>query len=402
MITVDINTIGDINSTNTLLDAEGYTALSYGWGSAQPSYEVFIAAQNDANEFSLLVQQQVHEFLSHFRSPIKAQYLWIDSICISQGDKSERQIQIQDMHQIYSECRIVAVWLGAESNKEEVKIFQELASSSNHDVSRQTLTRMPPDARTIVHESSFQEILIAPRVQLCMGNQRMTFDFKQTLPHLGLQESNILTSTGSKARDTFPDASSVGSIYVAASGDSRSIFSDESRETFSTHTSTIGHSKELVLSELVHFFALDKELVNTYRLLTGPEAFGPLQQMIRNLLKHFALELLVELETVLKDIPSFILEQRHRLSRRVCELLQPHHASISQDFLEQDVDKNDILNSYFRSMLDARESKNRFVEYISSDSSDSEMEEFPKSNLTKRIKDRLLRTQAMKKLSKRS
>jgi hypothetical protein len=129
LITVDVYTIGDINSTNTLLGAEGYTTLSYIWGSSQTRFEVFIIAQNDGSESSLLVHQTVYEFLSHFRSPIKAQYIWIDSICICQEDNIEKQIQINLMHQIYTGSRVVAVWLGTESDKEKVRTFQGLARS---------------------------------------------------------------------------------------------------------------------------------------------------------------------------------------------------------------------------------------------------------------------------------
>jgi hypothetical protein len=189
----------------------------------------------------------------------------------------------------------------------------------------------------------------------------MNFDFKQTLPELGLQESTIPMFARNYPQDNCPESSSIKSM-VTSSEDSQSIFSDDSRQTLSTHATTIGQPRELALYELVHLFALDKELVSTYTILSGPEAFRLLQQKFRNLLKDFAIELSVELETELKSIPSFIREQRHRLSRRVCELLQPHQGSLPQDFSEQVIDKDDILNSYFHSMLDVREPKSRVIE----------------------------------------
>jgi hypothetical protein len=48
----------------------------------------------------------------HLRGPFFERILWVDAICINQGDNTEKAGQIQYMAEIYSKASRVIVWLG--------------------------------------------------------------------------------------------------------------------------------------------------------------------------------------------------------------------------------------------------------------------------------------------------
>jgi hypothetical protein len=83
-----------------------YEALSYVWGDVDPPQSVFIG--ND----HLDVTPNLHAALLQLRDTDFPRIIWIDAICINQGDTHEKEIQIQSMAKIYSMAKRVVVWLG--------------------------------------------------------------------------------------------------------------------------------------------------------------------------------------------------------------------------------------------------------------------------------------------------
>jgi hypothetical protein len=84
-----------------------FTALSYVWG--------IKAAKSDfitCNSFTVEVTQNCHSALRHLREKFGRFTIWIDAICINQGDDDEKIEQIRLMGDIYSTARTVYVWLG--------------------------------------------------------------------------------------------------------------------------------------------------------------------------------------------------------------------------------------------------------------------------------------------------
>jgi hypothetical protein len=59
-------------------------------------------------------QPSVVQMLSRFRNPTKSRLLWIDALCINQGDLQERARQILLMLKIYDYATRVLIWLGEE------------------------------------------------------------------------------------------------------------------------------------------------------------------------------------------------------------------------------------------------------------------------------------------------
>ncbi|CVL13465.1 hypothetical protein FPRO06_07799 [Fusarium proliferatum] len=98
-----------------------YEALSYVWGSKQDPRHIYI----NGNCFS--VTQNLFEALAYLRLPDSDRTLWIDAICINQLDFAEREVQVQQMHQVYGNAKEVIAWIG-KANEDTHEIFDSIAS----------------------------------------------------------------------------------------------------------------------------------------------------------------------------------------------------------------------------------------------------------------------------------
>jgi hypothetical protein len=94
-----------------------YEALSYAWGSSDKPKSIFIDGK------VLAITESLYTALRHLRDPISSRVLWVDAVCIDQGEKEdnkEKAQQIELMPRIYSQANSVLVWLGpAEGDAEE-------------------------------------------------------------------------------------------------------------------------------------------------------------------------------------------------------------------------------------------------------------------------------------------
>lgn len=83
-----------------------YEALSYTWGDTG-SYQTVSIDQRD-----MRVTPNLHAALLHLRDPYLERFLWVDALCINQGDPSEKSHQVQSMARIYAKAGRIIVWLG--------------------------------------------------------------------------------------------------------------------------------------------------------------------------------------------------------------------------------------------------------------------------------------------------
>ncbi|XXH00562.1 hypothetical protein Hte_006910 [Hypoxylon texense] len=89
---------------------DGYDAVSYTWGEPDFSEELIVDPS-----FRVRITPNLRDALRRFRLPNKARRLWVDAICIDQGDEDEKSQQIPLMSQIYRSASSVCVWLGDDS-----------------------------------------------------------------------------------------------------------------------------------------------------------------------------------------------------------------------------------------------------------------------------------------------
>jgi hypothetical protein len=80
-----------------------FEALSYEWGDHnynKPNPAISL------NGRRFIVRPNLGFALNHLRDPSKERVLWIDTICINQGDEDEKAIQIGQMGRVYSQAAV--------------------------------------------------------------------------------------------------------------------------------------------------------------------------------------------------------------------------------------------------------------------------------------------------------
>ncbi|KAL8295073.1 hypothetical protein RB600_000848 [Gaeumannomyces tritici] len=104
-----------------------YDALSYVWGSEHNKQPIYV----DGNVRG--VTANLHVALSHLRHWFLERILWVDAICINQGDTDEKNQQVQSMAKIYAKANRVIVWLGdAADNGDQALEAIRMAAQEQH------------------------------------------------------------------------------------------------------------------------------------------------------------------------------------------------------------------------------------------------------------------------------
>lgn len=143
-----------------LEDAPRYSALSYTWGPAHPTYRITVDGR------WLDIRKNLFHFLREFRQePGRPEWLWIDQISIDQTNVKERSHQVRFMSRIYSQCSSVTVWLNDDNARDFVS-FQDPAALAQ-------LLRNEYFSRLWI----VQEVLLAQHVRfLTPGNLWISWD----------------------------------------------------------------------------------------------------------------------------------------------------------------------------------------------------------------------------------
>ncbi|KAK1758115.1 heterokaryon incompatibility protein-domain-containing protein [Echria macrotheca] len=134
-----------------------YAALSYTWGSPDPTHWIVV------NGIITPVTESVEVALRSFAQTTSAfndnsQYgLWIDALCINQSDEAERAAQVAKMRTIYSTAWTVIAWLG------------EAKATENSDAAFALLRRFAASPET-EHDELARKYLETPAPDLSLEN----------------------------------------------------------------------------------------------------------------------------------------------------------------------------------------------------------------------------------------
>ncbi|KAF2663373.1 hypothetical protein BT63DRAFT_444687 [Microthyrium microscopicum] len=179
---LDISTYHKIQAGS---DVEPYYALSWCWRAYDGEDEVL----QQLVPINILKNKSKYTFLlsSNLNAALKALYtlkifrIWVDWVCIDQGDVAERSNQVRLMAQVYGKSEIVYVWLGEEKHGSkrafkfipkmlEVRGFNELVKDSHEDLKavKMLLTRDWFSRRWII-----QEIALADQAMLICGTDQL-------------------------------------------------------------------------------------------------------------------------------------------------------------------------------------------------------------------------------------
>ena len=110
-----------------LISPINYTALSYCWGDATITTNIFV------NGIETPVTTNLADALQHLRK-LGVRRVWADALCINQTDKQEKGLQIRNMKHIYSKADITYSWLGREEDDGTMAVVAFLMSLvDSHD-----------------------------------------------------------------------------------------------------------------------------------------------------------------------------------------------------------------------------------------------------------------------------
>jgi hypothetical protein len=93
-----------------------YEALSYTWGDASNTRQIYLGG------FPWEVTTNLEVALRHLKQDTKARTIWIDALCINQGDRQERSEQVQKMRDIFFSATTVLAWTGDSSEDSDAAI----------------------------------------------------------------------------------------------------------------------------------------------------------------------------------------------------------------------------------------------------------------------------------------
>jgi hypothetical protein len=107
-----------------------YQALSYTWG--EPVFTETLHVLNGAETAGdINITENLHSALQNLREPDKILVLWVDAVCIDQSNIPERNSQVSNIPQTYSEASAVLIWLGTDSLQKDGQLcldfFSQLA-----------------------------------------------------------------------------------------------------------------------------------------------------------------------------------------------------------------------------------------------------------------------------------
>ncbi|KAK2610547.1 hypothetical protein N8I77_003967 [Diaporthe amygdali] len=117
----------------SILSKPKYTALSYTWNNLLESSRTITVNGRD-----FPVRANLHDALKQMlESGLVRRYLWVDAICINQGEDQdatdERSLQVSRMAEIYDQATEIVVWLGKPENHMNNRLAcQMLAQFERH------------------------------------------------------------------------------------------------------------------------------------------------------------------------------------------------------------------------------------------------------------------------------
>lgn len=106
----------------SLDDDPVFDALSWCWGSVEDTAEIDVCGT------SFSCRKNLDSALRHLRDKHECFLLWVDAVCINQGDLGEKSSQVLLMRRIYRHAQTVRIWLGeaADDSSEAVRVVKQL------------------------------------------------------------------------------------------------------------------------------------------------------------------------------------------------------------------------------------------------------------------------------------
>ena len=172
--------------TESLNQPPSYECISYAWG------EQAAISQALVNDNAVSIGANIHDCLRHLAPATGSRLLWVDSLCINQGDNAEKSTQVHKMGQIFRSATRVLVWLGNDNHflsyvdgqthclSTSMDIFRVL--SQGHIRCTKTIASYAQGLRLLTECTWWsrvwvlQEVLLAREAVLLVGHREARWD----------------------------------------------------------------------------------------------------------------------------------------------------------------------------------------------------------------------------------
>lgn len=132
---------------NSNRDEEYYQALSYEWGTESKDDPIIMI-----NDYPVQIRKNLHAAMEQIRIAANGENLnlWIDALCIDQGNHDEMSQQIGLMGEIFGNANCIIAWLGVAKDNSDVamewmadkRLDEKLMSSTSDDTERKAIASL--------------------------------------------------------------------------------------------------------------------------------------------------------------------------------------------------------------------------------------------------------------------
>jgi hypothetical protein len=135
-----------------------YIALSYAWGDLSDLRTIFV------DDCEMQVTASLEGALRHFRALGTQPPIWVDALCINQGDHEERRDQVQQMRSIYESAAQVRIWLGESTPYSELacNFIQQANDLQTDALSREMLNTRRKQSNPQLHSDALEDFFGRP------------------------------------------------------------------------------------------------------------------------------------------------------------------------------------------------------------------------------------------------
>ncbi|GAP84250.1 putative heterokaryon incompatibility protein [Rosellinia necatrix] len=116
-------------------DQEGFHALSYCWGDSLDTVDNVLEIESIVGSGPFRIGRTIERAIRRLRVQDRPLRIWIDALCIDQGNHEERVRQVSIMGSIYSRAKAVHIWLGDENPGFEaaLRVFHDIYNYNHGD-----------------------------------------------------------------------------------------------------------------------------------------------------------------------------------------------------------------------------------------------------------------------------
>lgn len=168
-----------------------YTAISYTWG--EPKFD----AKFECDGYVKMITRSLESALRHFRQEDRAVVIWVDQICIDQGNNEEKAQQVPLMSRVYEHAINTVIWLGDSADDSDTALqllkeinvrLQFLSEQTIHPTEFERLCLPKPDSDDwkaiwkLLSRPWFerlwviQEVALSQRPWVACGNKTIKWD----------------------------------------------------------------------------------------------------------------------------------------------------------------------------------------------------------------------------------